>query len=111
MDRSVGGTVAPDGVWMLVGKDGKTAQVPFDVTEDVMQLNPHNKAAMAPVSLPHNLGFAIHPHWIQERNHVKLLSPVYVFFQQPVAQLQPDDRLSDPTNEKTYGNAYGMYRA
>jgi len=96
---------------MLVGKDGKTTPAPFDVTKEVMDLNPYNQASIAALSLSSNPGIAIHPHWLQASNDVKLMYPVYVFFQKQVAQLPPDDRLNDPTKEKTFGNAYGMYRA
>lgn len=96
---------------MLVGKDAKVAPAPFDVPKEVLGLNPHEKAEIVNIPMPYNPGVAIHPHWLRRDNAVDLIYPVYVFFHQPVAQLEADDRLHDPTVEKKFGNAYGMYRA
>ena len=114
MDLSVRAATAAnenlDGLWMLVGKDGKITQAPFTVTDDVINLNSRDPG-VAQISLPHNKGFAAHMHWLERYNDVPLIYPVYVFFQQPLGQLAPDRRLKDMSDSKTYPNVYGMYLA
>ena len=85
MDHSVRGSVHPDGIWMLVGKDGKTTPAPFDVTKEVMDLNPYNQASIAALSLSSNPGIAIHPHWLQASNDVKQANNVVVLEDTPTS--------------------------
>ena len=100
----------PNGIWMLVGKDAQTAYPPFEVPKEVLTLNPYDHAVLVNLKIDDNRGFAVHSHWINEKQPFELVYPIYVFLTKPIPGLEPDGRIVDPTNEKIYGNAYGMYQ-
>jgi len=109
MDSSLRETANFESVWMLVGQDGKTQAVPFEITDAILDLNPDGKADTARVALSGNEGFVIHSHWLRQTESLGLIYPAYVFLNRPLPGFEGDPRIKDPTKEQTYANAYGLY--